>query len=239
MKKAFYVLLAALVVVPAYASSLNPEDWFTEAPSGCFTFENGTLKAFDNTNGKELFYKVTSETPLMTNGSGLSITLQFDNESFLNDPETAFLIQFRVNNSIYTGDEGDTTFHYLHVRNNGDGRQLNIYDKPAKDGIEWDSTLSIPSEGISTLTVDYAIKDNLFCYSYTLNGVPSDEYVFKSDIDVDPNLAWRPSFGVSNNESVIFTVTDVTFKLAPSPEPTTTTLSLLALVGLAARRRRK
>ena len=83
-------------------------------------------------------------------------------------------------------------------------------------------------EGDTKLTINHAIKDNHLCYSYTLNGIVSQEYIIDTE-EVNPDLAWRPGFGLSNNETTVYTVTDVTFTTVPIPEPTTATLSLLAL----------
>lgn len=103
MKRTLYTLLAALAVTQAYAAPLNAEDWETipggEPPEGCFSFEDGKLFATSNTNGKELFYKVKEGTNLMENGSGLSITLQFNTADFLANNQSAFHIFFHNGNS--------------------------------------------------------------------------------------------------------------------------------------------
>ena len=54
---------------------------------------------------------------------------------------------------------------------------------------------------------------------------------------IETSLAWQPRLTWDWNNPTAFTVTDVTFSMVP--EPTTATLSLLALAGLAARRRRR
>lgn len=221
------------MAVSAYAAPLNPDDWMTiegsAPPEGCFTFSNGKLLATGNTDGKELYYKVTDETPLMKNGSGLSITLQFDSATFLADVDSAFHILFHNDNYDANGG-GENFFHYVHIFNCEN--QLNLYDC-----VNLMDDYHHLEEGIITLTIDHAVKNNHLCYSYTLNGIESREYTIDTK-EVNPDLAWRPSFGLFNNETV-YTVTDVTFTTVPIPEPATATLSLLALAGLAARRRRQ
>ena len=57
---------------------------------------------------------------------------------------------------------------------------------------------------------------------------------------IDTSLAWQPCFSWDVGNATEVTVTDVTFSTSSPmvPEPATATLSLLDLVGLAARRRR-
>ncbi len=237
MKRTLYTLLAALAVTQAYAAPLNAEDWETipggEPPEGCFSFEDGKLFATSNTNGKELFYKVKEGTNLMENGSGLSITLQFNTADFLANNQSAFHIFFHNGNSDTDG-AGNDFFHFIHVMSL-DG-ELNIYDM----SYEMDHYHKLSEDNaITTLTFNYSIKDNYLCYNYILNGEAGTEYAF-TDKEVDSSLEWRPSFGLSHAETCVFVVTDVTFSAAPTiPEPATASLSLLALCGLAARRRRK
>ena len=56
--------------------------------------------------------------------------------------------------------------------------------------------------------------------------------------DIDQKLYWSPALYVYIPDTAL-TVTDITLTPTLVPEPTTATLSLLALAGLAARRRRK
>lgn len=233
LKRTLYTLLAALMAVPAYAAPLNPDDWETidnaAPPAECFTFSDGKLFATGNTSGKELYYKVTDETPLMKNGSGLSITLQFDSATFLADVDSAFHILFHNDNYDANGG-GDNFYHYINVYNYEN--QLNLYDY-----VNLMDDYHHLEEGVITLTINHAVKNNHLCYTYTLNGIVSKEYTIDTK-EVNPDLAWRPSFGLSLCETTVYTVTDVTFTTVPIPEPATATLSLLALAGLAVRRRR-
>lgn len=232
LKRTLYPLLAALIAAPAYAAPLNPDDWETiegsAPPERCFTFSDGKLSATGNTSGNELYYKVTDETPLMKNGSGLSITLQFDNAAFQGEANTSFYIAFHNNNSEIHGND---FFHNFSVFNSG---SLNLFDNGSlNDYYDLDQ-----ASGITTVKVNYAIQNNHLCLNYELNGVASEHYVYQG-AEVNPDLEWRPSFGLSFCETTVYTVTDVTFTTVPIPEPATATLSLLALAGLAARRRRQ
>lgn len=168
----------------------------------------------------------------MVNGSGISVTLHFDTKAYQEDNQAAFHILFYHDNSTREGG-GLDLFHYIHVFNYKG--QLNIYDTPGPMDKYHD--LDPAAQLTTMLKVNYTIRDNHLCFSYELNSVLSEEYVY-SDQETDPTQDWRPSFGLSNAYEVVFTVTDVTFT-APVPEPATATLSLLALCGLATRRRRK
>lgn len=69
--------------------------------------------------------------------------------------------------------------------------------------------------------------------NYSVNGYTSNDFIIK---EAPTQLDWKPSFGVSTTETNIFTVTDVSF--ISVPEPTTASLTLLALTGYTLRRRR-
>ena len=228
LKRTLFSLLAALMTTSAYAAPLNPDDWMTidDTAEGCFTFSDGKLNVTGNTGGRELYYKVEEGTNLMLNGSAMSITLQFDNDKFKEDENTGFYIAFHNNNSDI---DGDDFFHRFYVFNSG---SLNLYDSVTHD----DYYDLDPASGITTIKVNYSIQNNHLCLSYELNGVASTHYVYQG-AKVNSALEWRPCFGTSGTETNVFTVTDVTFN--PIPEPATATLSLLALAGLAARRRRQ
>ena len=238
MKRTLCSIIAAIMTTAAHAAPLNPNDWMTipnySPPAQCFTFSDGKLIATDNTNGKELFYKVTDETPLMLNGSRLSITLQFDTATFLAAHQAELQILFHTDNTHSNGG-GSDFFHMFFIRS--ESGEINFYDKTCSfdDYHHLDPGIHLTT----TVKVNYTIKDDHLCFNYELNGNPSGEYVFK-DAETDPSLAWRPSFGLDHASETVFTVTDVTLLAAPAvPEPATATLSLLALAGLAARRRRK
>ena len=89
-----------------------------------------------------------------------------------------------------------------------------------------------PTGDATTVTFLYSVTDNYLYGDYMLNGEPKATFCYESG-EVDTNSNW--SMFLSNSDSGI-TVTDVTFT-ALVPEPTTATLSLLALAGFAARRR--
>lgn len=235
MKRTLCSIIAAIMTTAAHAAPLNPNDWMTipnySPPAECFTFSDGKLIATDNTSGKELFYKVTDETPLMLNGSRFSVTLQFDTATFLAEHEAELQITFHTDNTNRNGGNLDI-FHRFYIRS--DSGEINFYDSSSAfdDYHHLDPSIHLTT----TVKVNYTIKDDHLCFNYELNGNPSGEYVFK-DAKTDPSLAWRPCFGLSLASETVFTVTDVT--LLAVPEPATATLSLLALAGLAARRRRK
>lgn len=226
------ILLAALITVPAHAAPLNPDDWKTIAPEGCFTFNNdGTLTATGNSNGKELHYIIGEDaigTNLMQNGSGMSVTLQFNPESFLNDTETEIYISFHNNNSEIDGDDFLEKFSIFNI-----SHQLNIYDKSSSFDEYHDlDTGENPTE----IEVDFIIENNMLCCSYSLNGVASRQFIMEA---VDTNLDWKPSFGLACTDTNIFTITDVSFNSIPEPATASFFLSLLTFIGLTARRRRK
>ena len=225
-------LLAALITVPAYAAPLNPDDWKTIAPEGCFTFNNdGTLTATGNASGNELHYIIREDaigTNLMQNGSGMSVTLQFNPESFLNDAETEIYIAFHNNNSEINGKDFLEVFF---IRNTGN--QLNIYNKSSSFDEYHDlDTGENPTE----IEVDFIIENNILCCSYSLNGIASRQFITEA---VDTGLDWKPSFGLAYTDTNVFTVTDVSFNSIPEPATASFFLSLLTFIGLTARRRRK
>ncbi len=233
MKPALFAVLAALVSVPAYAAPLNSADWKTEAPTGCFVFNNdGSLTVTGNSNGKELHYILGEEaagTLPMQNGSGLSVSLQFNTEAFLKDVETCIHIAFR-NDNPETG--GEDVFQKISIQNVTG--QLNIYDS---NNI-FDKFYSLDSgKNITTeIEMDFIIENNLLCGTYSINGVKSELFTLK---EVSPDLDWKPSFGLSNTETNVFTVTDVTFTTIPEPASAALFLSLPAFFAVAVRRRRR
>ena len=199
---------------------MEPIDNYTFMP-------NGTLTATGNTNGHELYYKPV--THMMQNGSSLSITLQFNNEDFLADDNAVFSICFHRDNVRVDGDE----FLYRIFVYNWSGK-FNIYDSHSQYTMH-DAVYDLTGD-TTTITFLYTINDGLMDCDYTINGTTKIE--LKPRVAVNTDLHWQPSFALLNTDTNIFTVTDVTFT-APVPEPATATLSLLALCGLATRRRRK
>lgn len=232
MKSALFALLAALVSVPAYAAPLNSADWKTEAPGGCFVFNNdGSLTVTGNSNGKELHYVLGEDaagTLPMQNGSGLSVSLQFNTEAFLKDVETCIHIAIH-NDNPETG--GEDVFQKISIHNVGS--QLNIYDSNG----ELDNFYSLDSgKNVTEIEVDFIIENNLLCCDYSINGVKSELFTLKG---VSPDLDWKPSFGLSNTNTNVFTVTDVTFTTIPEPATAALFLALPAFFAVIARRRRR
>ena len=231
MKHTFSALLAALVTVPAYAAPLNPDDWKTnDAAKNCFVFNSdGSLTATGNTSGNELHYIIKEMgANLMQNGSGMSVTLQFDTESFLEDTGTEFYIAFHNDNSEI---DGNDFFKRITIRNTDS--QLNLYDDP----VQFDKYYTLDSgESFTEVEVDFIIENNVLCCTYSVNGTASERFAMK---EVNPSLDWKPSFGISNTETNIFTVTDVSFTPIPEPATASFLLSLLVIFGMTVRRRRK
>lgn len=231
MKHTFFALLAALVTVPAYAAPLNPDDWKTnDAAKNCFVFNSdGSLTATGNTSGNELHYIIKEMgANLMQNGSGMSVTLQFDTESFLEDTGTEFYIAFHNDNSEI---DGNDFFKRITIRNTDS--QLNLYDDP----VQFDKYYTLDSgESFTEVEVDFIIENNVLCCTYSVNGTASERFAMK---EVNPSLDWKPSFGISNTETNIFTVTDVSFTPIPEPSTASFLLSLLVIFGMTVRRRRK
>ena len=79
----------------------------------------------------------------------------------------------------------------------------------------------------STLALNFYVEKDDLHFTYTLNDVQSEIRT----VDVNTELNWKPFLAVQG------TTVKVT-EMSLVPEPTTATLSLLALAGLAARRRR-
>ncbi len=230
MKKTFIALLALAGV--GYAAPLNENDWAwvdDNAPGGIFGFNeiDKTLTITGNSNGKKLWYFIDGKDPNpMVNGSGLSITFQFDTDLFLNDDETELAIY------LY-GKDKDSEVHRFSVRTSKP--EANIYD--TYEGSFHDEYYQVDrSIAITRITVNYTVRDNKLCYNYSINGTNKVKEDVVANLTLDTTLNWRPGFGCSHTDTSAYTVTDVTFKSVP--EPTTTALSLLALAGLAARRRR-
>ena len=115
--------------------------------------------------------------------------------------------------SIFTAVNGDTCITLTFVQSYGSGVQVwSNTDKYINDG-------SLKSSGNTSLSSIYANADYIGCLQFTPE--------WKGDAIVNTNAA----FDATVKEMIA---------AAPSvPEPTTATLSLLALAGLAARRRRK
>lgn len=227
MKKTLFTLLAALAVTPALAGSLNPEDWSTLTPESFIFNEDGTMTV----SGEYGELEYIGQEYKMVNGSSVAITLQFNNAEFLG--EEKFMPSLGCYLNCYFTNGG---FDYVGLTVAAYDGMLSIYN--SADGIG-DSVNIIddyysPTGDATTVTFLYSVTDNYLYGDYMLNGEPKATFCCEG-AEVDTNSNW--SMFLSNSDSGI-TVTDVTFT-APVPEPTTATLSLLALAGLAARRRRK
>ncbi len=229
MTNPLYNLIAIFTIIQTQAATLSAENWWTEAPEGCFTFkEDGTLHISSYSNGNELFYIIKDEdkgTNLMQNGSGLSISIQLNTATFLNDKETSLHINFHNNNSEINGAD---YYQYIHIDNINNS--LNIYDRDTK--MDFYHTLDLDNE-ITTVLVNFTVKNDMLYCNYSVNSYTSNDFIIK---EAPTQLDWKPSFGLSATETNIFTVTDVSF--ISVPEPTTASLTLLALTGYTLRRRR-
>ena len=226
MKHTLFTLLAALVASPAFAGNLTSSDWTTLCDhQDCnFTFENGNLIAhggeYGSSDGCMLGY--TSTAPKMENGSSLAITLQFDAtpDDITTIPWSGFTII----------PQGSAPLNMLQVKK-FDAGSIILTDMLGGT----DYTLSEGGETTAALTLNYTVENGNLCYTYKFNGKTSEKMTAAEGIDT--SLAWQPLLTWDWNNPTAFTVTDVTFSMVP--EPATATLSLLALAGLAARRRRR
>lgn len=227
MKHTLFTLLAVLAVSSAFGGNLNKDDWFQKYSSGqvSFTTDN-TVIVSGHSAGSALYY--TPTTHQMENESSLAITFQFDTATFATENTTLFtcyLFDSSVEPSTIFPDS--SYYHYWCVATTNN--HLEIFS-------EEDST-KIPISNLpetTVFTLNYGIENSQLFYSYTIGTTTSDR-IFVKEIDTD--LYWRPGFEWDSLNAE-YKVTNVTFT-APVPEPTTATLSLLALFGLAARRRRK
>lgn len=232
MKHALFTLLAALVASPAFAGNLKLEEWAPMCGEHAhnFTFdENGNLVANGgievSSGGCMLLYNSTA--PKMENNSSLAITLQFDArpDAITTTPWSGFTIYVPI---------GSNTMNMLQVQKYNAGSII-LTDDPD----EPKHTLSEGGKTTADLTLNYTVENGNLCYTYTFNGGKSEKFTAVEGIDT--SLAWQPVFAWDWNNPTAFTVTEVTFSTSSPmvPEPATATISLLALAGLAARRRRK
>ncbi len=230
MKHTLFTLLAALVASPAFAGNLNSSDWTTHLDEHVhnFTFENGNLVTHGGGDERyeycELSY--TSTAPKMENGSSLAITLQVASIENLYD----FVV-------CSSSDPDVPDYAFLWVKTDGGYFSLNQWDIATEEWIHY--TLTEASETPASLTFNFIVENGNLCYTYTFNGGESEKMTVAEGIDT--SLAWQPYFSWEVGNATEVTVTDVTFSTSSPmvPEPTTATLSLLALAGLAARRRRR
>ena len=232
MKHTLFTLLAALAASPAFAGNLTSSDWTTMCDhQDCnFTFdENGNLIAHGGEYGSDkgcMLQHYTSTAPKMENNSSLAITLQFDAT-----PDAITTIPWSDFTIIIP--QGEKALNWLQVNKSNAGSII-LADMVSRT----DYTLSEGGETTAALTLNYTVENGNLCYTYTFNGETSEKMTAAEGIDT--SLAWQPLLTWSWNNPTAFTVTDVTFSTSSPmvPEPATATLSLLALAGLAARRRR-
>ena len=227
MKHTLFTLLAALVASPAFAGNLTSSDWtrLCEGNVGHahnFTFVDGNLVAHGGvtsgfTGTCDLSY--TSTAHKMENGSSLAITLQFASTQGLED---------------FTVAPYDIDVACLWVWTYGDSFVLSATDAMNPH------LLTEASETSASLTLNFIVENGNLCYTYKFNGGGESEK-FTVVEGINTSLAWQPRFSWNLGNATEVTVTDVTFSTSSPmvPEPATATLSLLALAGLAARRRRK
>ena len=156
--------------------------------------------------------------------------------------------------SVYTGTEqtvaAEASLSVQGVATFGSGAGLN-----ANLTLESGSTLSVAAGGLamgstlslkSDITLDAATLERIYSNEYTtlftgvdaltLNGIKYES------ISVEDRVLAAPYFSNLNNNNFVLTYSGAEtgeLVIAMIPEPTTATLSLLALLGLAARRRRK
>ena len=219
------LLLTAFAAIPVYAGNLKYDDWSvnTDLGGGDYTVdEDGTLSL------KNVALTYTPETLKMQDGSSLSITLSFETSSavageFYFSP---YATGIGPNDSAiaFTGSSG---ISFVSINKLPESSTSLLYME------NFDLSLA-PDE--STIVLDFLVKnDDLYC-TYTLN----EQVIatWNANVKVDAESYWKPYLTASN---MTIKVTEMSLVPASSPvvpEPTTATLSLLALAGLAARRRR-
>lgn len=223
------LLLTAFAAIPVYAGNLKYDDWSVNTDLGGGDYavdEDGTLSL----NNVALTY--TPETLKMQDGSSLSITLSFETSSavagqfYFSPYATGTGIIPNDSAIAFTGSSG-SSFVSMNIlpesTSQPDIRYMGNFD------------LSLaPDE--STIVLDFLVKnDDLYC-TYTLN----EQVIatWNANVKVDTESYWKPYLTASD---MTIKVTEMSLIPASSPvvpEPTTATLSLLALAGLAARRRR-
>jgi MYXO-CTERM domain-containing protein len=235
MKHTLFTFLAALLASPAFAGNLIPEDWTAACGANhqdCkFTFENGNLIAYGGEYASDkgcMWLYTSTAAPKMENNSSLAITLQFDAT-----PDAITTIPWSDFTII---PQGSAPLNMLQVMKSNAGRIKLIdtfggTDYALSEGGETTAALTL-------LTLNYTVENGNLCYTYTFNGETSKKMTAAEGINT--SHAWQPFLAWDGGNSTAFTVTDVTFSTSSPvvPEPATATLSLLALAGLAARRRR-
>ena len=218
----------------------------TASPSMSFTLSNTDVLTLTGDASGRKFYSGSSDgTVEKTWGNTAAIT---DMNNVLGTSFTA--ADFSTGSSLYytaTGDGGSKSTLTLDINSGNVGDTIILYVTAAARGTH---THGFSVTGLDNVTLSYA---GLNGNGFGTSGVNGNSVVYDgSNSTLTGN--WSP-----NSESVMIfkvegTLTDANIVMAQAttakngwqtlsykvvPEPTTATLSLLALAGLAARRRRK
>lgn len=232
MKHTLFTLLTALAAVPSFAGNLNESDWIISGsdPSMVTFNQDGTLTmtGIGTTDNPYPFASLVyspSNTYKMENGSSLSITLQLNTQ--FNEHEAHFTLFLESGNDDVFTNFGVSKYapeygFYVGDVCNGEENNFMSYE---------DNRLLNQSK----ITINYTVENGgLYC-SHTLNNVNCGKVTVMENIDTESY--WLPKMEIFDCKDTTFTITN--FTITSVPEPATSTLSLLALCGLAARRRRK
>ncbi len=248
MKKAFITLasLVAASVATATTVTYNPLDETLQGSTGRFTLsENHSSLQLRQQWGTPYVYADLSTPITLSNTSEVTLSFTLD----VGETDSAATIAligttktivvgygtYRGNKLEYTIQDGTTTGFYSADSNMrfpegkyGDlstGLTMPLTDATLEYTISWNDTLS-----------DYVLKftDGNVTSSDIALGVGSEGETFSRVIFSAEGQAWN---GITFSDvSLAVTTPDAPPAI---PEPATATLSLLALAGLAARRRRK
>ena len=218
------LLLTTFAAIPVYAGNQKYDDWSEDTNWGgdYAVDEDGILSL------KNVALAYAPETFKMQDGSSLSITLTFDPTSINENVFFAFSpYATGTNNSdtalALTGIQGSSI---VSTSNTPGGGLALIFSKPL-------DLSQLPVE--STLALNFYVEKDDLHFTYTLNDVQSEIRT----VDVNTELNWKPFLAVQGTTVKVTEMSLVPASSPVVPEPTTATLSLLALAGLAARRRRK
>lgn len=227
------LLLTAFAAIPVYAGNLKSDDWSlnTDLGGGDYTVDEDGILSLENV---ALAYD--SETFKMQDGSSLSITLTFNPTSINDNVHFAFSPYATGMNNIdtahalaYTGIQGPTpisTSSSIMSTNITGGNNSPIFSE----------SLALSQDPVeSTLALNFHVENDELHFTYTLNDVQSQIWTAA----VDTELNWKPFLSVQGTTVKVTEMSLVPASSPVVPEPTTATLSLLALAGLAARRRRR
>lgn len=220
MKKALITLFAFVGVASATPLTFDPTDW--TKPGNYYTLNLGN-EALDFTQENWTFsITLTLDTEFGTNNWGSTViatgTEPFPNGVFSNG------LQFYVQGK---GNSGDRTVGQVNVKGSG---------LTSDAGTSMDMQTLLTS-GTYTFTVERTGDSTVYSVTDSKGALCGSKTVTASWDNVMPT-----SFVTSINDTQLnngWTLPSITFTTPVVPEPATATLSLLALCGLAARRRRK